>query len=88
MKVYRLYYVLSNNGETGVTQTYDIVQTTDKGKIDRFVSENGIVTVDGVERGQSKVFVCDSYEFDVMEYVRPDRLELARKDLEQTVYKP
>lgn len=81
MRIYRLYYVFENNGETGDVRSYPIMQTTDKNKIENFIEEHNLTVQTDLGRGESKVFVYDSFEPDFPEYTRMDMLKYALEDL-------
>ena len=80
MRVYRLYYIESNNGESGACRSYDIMQTTNKEKIENFIKENNIKVQSDLERGECKVFIYDSFEPNYPEFVNLRLLQLAKED--------
>ena len=77
MKIFTLCYISYNNGETGVSSSIDIAQSTNEEVIREIINENHLDYVTELERGQDHIFLLTSYEPDIEPYFNKDKLELA-----------
>ena len=83
MKVYRLYYIYSNNGENGVMGTLDIAESPNRQFIEDIIKKYNLKTKFEPDRGESKVFIYDSYDLFIPSYFEQSRLCDAFEDLER-----
>lgn len=80
MKIFELKYIRSNNGETGVTSSYNIAQSTNEEVILDIINKNHLNYVTELERGQEHVFLLRSWEPNIEPYFNEDYLKAAIAD--------
>lgn len=77
MKIFELKYIRSNNGETGVTSSYNIAQSTNEEVILDIINKNHLNYVTELARGQDHVFLFTSWEPNIEPYFNEDYLKAA-----------
>lgn len=82
MTIYRLYFILSNNAETGSMTTIDIAESTNKQDIDAIISDYALTNVKSeADRGEHHIFIYDSYTPIFSPYFNGDKLNDILKEL-------
>lgn len=77
MKIFQLSYVCDNNGETGVSHSIEIAQSTNEEVIMDILNKNHLNYTTSLDRGEDHIFVLTSWEPVIDPYFYQERLDTA-----------